>query len=463
MSNEIEKNLYKFKVFAYIAIALKLLFIFYFNYFIYNDALVHLDAVYMSKKFPDVFVYAPLAPASVFHVFSYYLYDYLHNEPYLIVSLYSLIGIITLAHSIYLFLNKYNKFSFYFYCLCFVLSATFFTFHYMPAWALSQSVFFYLLALDFNVFTLALSIPLFYVFHPLIGFLYYGIRAIQAYINKNTTLFVYSIIGLFILVSLLLLYISLNNSSSLVFDTNALLSLFITNLKVNLTHPYFTIFYVLACCFFLFLLNKKSKVRIEYLFLLSLFFVIPFWGSSFWISGRVAAPLFIFLATIGFDKKYLEKTSLLSIIFGIAFLLMILISSIMNISIFNDLKISHSCNDELTNKAEIIIGKNLTFFAIDKIPQGLCFYKILNNANIYTSTLTPLHPVKTDYSYLEKINRYIDVLDSITITKIYSSYYCKDFNNSVLVIASDEKLRKLADFYGYKVIDEFIIIDPCKG
>ncbi len=455
----IEEMLKKGKIFAYAFLFLLLLFIFYFNYYIENDATHHLIAVYLSKRHPDIFIFDPFAPASIYHTFSYLLYDFLHDYPYVIVLLYSLISLLFLAYSLYLFLKSRNALSFYFYIFSFCLSATYFTFHYMPAWALSQAIFFFLLALPFNLTNAIISVPLFYIFHPLAGFVYYGFRAIEAYEQKQPKNFYYAIFSGLLLVALNLFYMGLQYKGiENYYNPLYFLKVSLTNFLINNSFlPFFTVPLVFATVIISYIIIEKKNENekfIPYLFFLSIFFLTPAIATTNFILGTRVLPLFlVYLLTKTKNDKRKEVSFLFSIFFGLALILIVLFISIFNSKInpvnikgFSEF-ILYFCNEDLSER--IINSTNKNLYVITD--TSLCIFRLLSFRDLHTNFVGPRgHPITYNRDLLD----YGNFLD-----------YCKYFDVSVISYDKEETKKFLLLIPYVRVADfkEFYIIEVCKN
>lgn len=441
-----------------------LIYIFYFNYYMNSDAYHHLAAVFLSKRYPDIFIFSPLAPASIFHLFAYFISTYI-NEPYAIVFLFSLISVPLLAYSIYLFLKSRNAYSFYFYAASFIISASFFTFHYMPAWAFSQIVFFLFLALDFNFINAIISVPIFYVTHPLIGFLYYGIRAIESFEKKETKNIYYSILCAFLLfiISAYYIYISKYNQDNIDYYRDIIYGGW-RNFSQNLALPFFTLYAVMGFALFFYLFKTNSVIRVQYLFLLSLFFIIPFVGGFFYISSRITAPFIIYaIAIANENKNNKELASFFSMLFILSFLLIITLPGIFpDIKAMPDLTLAYfNCNHDLTNK--IISGvanDKLVFFYSSHI---LCIYSILKETPVFSYNVIMTHPIRPKKD-IKDLTYYLTSLQLDTFQGadiLLLKQYCEIFNDSISYITNEENLTNI--YKSSSIEDGVFIIKPCEA
>jgi hypothetical protein len=339
----------------------------------------------------------------------------------------------------------------------------------MPAWALSQAIFFFLLALPFNLINAIVSVPLFYIFHPLAGFVYYGFRAIEAYEQKQPKNFYYAIFSGFLLVALNLFYMGLqykgieNYYNPLYFLKASLLN-FLNSISF---FPFFTAPLVLGTLIIsLIIMDKKNEndIFIPYLFFLSVFFLIPAIASTQFIIGTRILPFFlIYLMTKIKNDRRKEISFLFSIFFGLALLLIILFHSIFNSNYyyilkgFPDITLSF-CKDILSEK--IINITNKYAYLVDN--TYACKFNLLNFRDLHGIFIIPGHPVSHNRNRLDSDHFLANT------NKLYSDNlldFCKYFNVAIITSDKDDvkKALLLFPYIGISDFKDFYVIKPCKN
>jgi hypothetical protein len=344
----------------------------------------------------------------------------------------------------------------------------------MPAWALSQAIFFFLLALPFNLINAIISVPLFYIFHPLAGFVYYGFRAIEAYEQKQPKNFYYAIFSGLLLVALNLFYMGLQYKGieNYYNRDEYLISVIFNSKAEKIFFPFFTSFMVIGTLiiFYIVVGNEIISKKFEnYLLFLACFFLIPAISPTFFITGSRVANLFLIYLIVKLkDAKQMNMSFLLSIIFGLVILIIHFLFSIFELG-FKDFRFT-ICNETLLFNLESAIEKNVSLLILDVLKRdNPCIYTLLQENIIYSESVElKSHPVKSkiahgllsfvllgghnSYNLINYINNWID--------------YCEILNKTNIIIFDEERFKKITIFLSYGSIskfDDFYLIKVCRN